>query len=97
MPKFRGLGMEEFYKFVGENLEYPMIAMENGITGKVFVSFVVDCSGEVTNVHVVRGVDPALDKEAVRVVNASPKWTPGKQRGISVQVSLTLPISFSMI
>ena len=97
MPKFRGQGMEEFYKFIGENLEYPMIAMENGITGKVFVSFIVDREGKVTNAHVVRGVDPSLDKEALRVVNASPSWTPGKQRGRSVQVSLTLPISFSLI
>ena len=97
MPKFRGQGMEAFYKFIGENLEYPMIAMENGITGKVFVSFIVDKGGQVTNAHVVRGVDPSLDKEALRVVNASASWTPGKQRGRPVQVSLTLPIGFSLI
>ena len=97
MPKFMGQGMEAFYKFIGENLRYPMIAQENGITGKVFISFVVDRNGKVKNAHVVRGVDPALDKEALRVVNASPSWTPGKQRGKSVQVSLTLPIGFSLI
>ena len=97
MPRFQGQGMEAFYKFIGENLRYPMIAQENGITGKVFVSFVVDRDGKVKNAHVVRGVDPSLDKEALRVVNASPNWTPGKQRGRSVQVSLTLPIGFSLI
>ena len=97
MPKFRGQSMEAFYKFVGEKLEYPMIAMENGIAGKVFVSFIIDKDGKVKNAYVVRGVDPSLDKEALRVVNASPNWTPGKQRGRPVQVSLTLPIAFSLI
>ena len=81
-------------KYIMQNLKYPEIAAENGISGRVFVRFVVEPNGSVSNVNVVRGVDPALDAEAVRVVKSSPKWTPGKQRGKPVRVSFTFPINF---
>lgn len=94
MPGFMGKGQDGFRQWIGQNLRYPEIAAENGISGRVFVQFVVEPNGTVTNVKVVRGVDPALDAEAVRVVKSSPKWTPGKQRGKAVRVSFTFPINF---
>ncbi len=96
MPSFQGKGQDGFRNYIAQNLHYPEIAQENGIQGKVFVSFVVEADGRVTNVKVVRGVDPALDKEAVRVVSSSPKWSPGKQRGKPVRVSFTFPIIFQL-
>ncbi|HNU78363.1 MAG TPA: energy transducer TonB, partial [Prolixibacteraceae bacterium] len=72
----------------------PVIAQENGIQGKVYVTFVVDRDGGISDAKVARGVDPSLDKEALRVVNSLPKWKPGKQRGKPVRVSYTVPISF---
>ena len=77
-----------------KQLIYPEIAAENGIQGRVFVSFVVEPDGSVSNVRVVRGVDPALDREAIRVVKSSPRWTPGRQRGRPVRVTFTFPIIF---
>lgn len=94
MPKFQGGGKEKFREYIAENLQYPAIAAENGISGRVFVQFAVNAKGEVVDVIVVRGVDQALDREAVRVVKSSPKWTPGKQRGRPVKVQFTFPIVF---
>ena len=94
MPKFQGGGKEKFREWIAKNLQYPPIAAENGISGRVFVQFAVNAQGEVVDVKVVRGVDPALDKEAVRVVKSSPRWTPGKQRGRPVKVQFTFPIVF---
>jgi len=94
MPSFQGKGQDGFRTYIAKNLKYPEIAAENGIQGRVFVQFVVTEKGEVTGAKVVRGVDPALDKEAVRVVMSSPKWAPGKQRGKSVRVAFTFPIVF---
>jgi len=94
MPMFQGGGKEKFRTYIAQNLQYPAIASENGISGRVFVQFAVNARGEVVDVVVVRGVDPALDKEAVRVVKSSPKWTPGKQRGRPVKVQFTFPIVF---
>ncbi len=94
MPGFDGGDSNKFREYIQKNLKYPDVAAENGIQGRVFVSFVVEPNGEVSNVRVVRGVDPALDREAVRVVESSPKWTPGKQRGKPVRVSFTFPIIF---
>ena len=94
MPSFQGKGQDGFRTWIGNNLQYPEIAAENGISGRVFVKFVVEPDGSISNVLLVRGVDPALDKEAVRVVKASPKWAPGKQRGKPVRVSFTFPINF---
>lgn len=94
MPSFQGKGQEGFRTWIAQNLRYPEIAAENGISGKVYVQFAVNSKGQVVDAVVVRGVDPALDKEAVRVVMASPKWAPGKQRGKSVKVQFTFPINF---
>lgn len=94
MPSFQGKGQEGFRAWIAKNLRYPEIAAENGISGRVFVQFVVEPNGSVSKVQVVRGVDPALDKEAIRVVSASPKWAPGKQRGKPVRVAYTFPIVF---
>ena len=75
-------------------VQYPVIAQENNIQGRVYVSFVVSKTGDVTEVKIARGVDPNLDKEAIRVVQKMPKWKPGKQRGKAVKVSYTVPINF---
>ncbi|MFO7923531.1 MAG: energy transducer TonB [Bacteroidales bacterium] len=94
MPDFQGGGQDAFRKYIAENLRYPQIAAENGIQGRVFVQFVVNANGEVSDATVVRGVDPSLDREAIRVVMSSPKWTPGRQRGEAVRVAFTFPINF---
>ena len=94
MPKFNGKDRDEFRKFIGENLRYPQIAADNGITGIVYLQFTINKNGQVTDVEVVRGVDPALDKEAIRVITSSPRWSPGKQRGKPVNVRFTFPIHF---
>lgn len=94
MPSFQGKGMEGFREWISRNLRYPEIAAENGISGKVFVQFAVNSKGQVVDAIVVRGVDPALDKEAIRVVMSSPQWDPGKQRGKPVKVQFTFPINF---
>ncbi len=93
MPEFPG-GDLALRKFIVESVKYPSIASENGIQGRVYVQFVVGTDGKVSQVKVARGVDPNLDKEAVRVVQSMPKWKPGKQRGKSVKVSYTVPINF---
>ena len=94
MLGFGGGDSNKFREYIAKNLKYPDIAAENGIQGRVFVAFVVEPDGRVSNVRVVRGVDPALDKEAIRVVQSSPKWKPGMQRGKPVRVSFTFPIIF---
>lgn len=94
MPKFQGGDQNTFRAWIQSNLKYPEIAAENGISGKVFVNFVVNKTGAVVDAKVVRGVDPSLDQEALRVVRSSPKWTPGKQRGKPVKVQFTFPIVF---
>ena len=93
MPEFPG-GEAALRKYIAQSVKYPVIAQENGIQGRVYVSFVVNTKGKVTDVKVARGVDPNLDKEAIRVVNAMPAWKPGKQRGKAVKVSYTVPINF---
>lgn len=95
MPTFNG-GQPaiEFRKYIAQNLRYPDIAAENGISGRVIVQFAVNGKGRVVDANVVAGVDPALDKEAIRVVMSSPPWTPGKQRGKPVKVLFTFPINF---
>jgi protein TonB len=93
MPEFPG-GELALRKFIANAIKYPVIAQENGIQGKVYVNFVVDKDGSITNAKIARGVDPSLDKEALRVVNSLPKWKPGMQRGKPVKVSYTVPISF---
>jgi protein TonB len=93
MPEFPG-GELALRKFIANAIKYPVIAQENGIQGKVYVNFVVDTDGSITNARIARGVDQSLDKEALRVVNTLPRWKPGKQRGKAVKVSYTVPISF---
>ncbi len=93
MPEFPG-GDLALRKYIANAIKYPVIAQENGIQGKVYVTFVVGKDGKVTNARIARGVDPSLDKEALRVVNSLPTWKPGKQRGKPVNVSYTVPINF---
>jgi TonB family protein len=94
MPGFQGGGPEQFRQYISENLRYPQAAASNGVHGRVFVQFVVQADGKVTDAKIVRGVDPLLDREALRVVMSSPKWTPGMQRGEPVAVAFTFPINF---
>mgnify|MGYP001208146540 CR=1 FL=1 len=94
MPVFEGGDINAFSNYIAKSIKYPESAAENGIQGKVIVSFIVEPDGKVTNVKVVRGIDPALDQEAVRVIESSPKWQPGKQRGRPVRVNLTFPVVF---
>ena len=95
MPEFPG-GELGLVKFIQNNVKYPALAKEYNITGRVYVSFVVDKSGQVTKVKLVRGVDKNLDAEALRVVKSLPKYKPGKQRGKAVRVMYTIPITFSL-
>ena len=95
MPEFPG-GMGECMKWLGQNIKYPAEAKEKGVQGRVIVQFVVEKDGTIVNAKVVRGVDPDLDAEALRVVNQSPKWKPGKQKGEAVRVKYTLPIMFRL-
>ncbi|MGM9753232.1 MAG: energy transducer TonB [Candidatus Cryptobacteroides sp.] len=95
-PSFRGGDANAFSKWVAERLVYPEIAKENGVQGRVMVSFTIKADGSVANVKVTRSLDPALDKEAVRVVSSSPKWTPGKQRDRAVNVTYNLPVIFQL-
>lgn len=96
MPEFRGGGIAGFRNYIQKNLKYPTVAAENGIEGTVFVKFVVDEDGSISNVEVLRGVDPALDEEAVRAIRNAPEWEPGKQRGKPVRVQFTIPIVFKL-
>ena len=95
-PTFQGGDANEFSKWVNSRLVYPEIAKENGVQGRVTLQFTVEADGRVTNVRVLRGVDESLDKEAVRVVSSSPKWTPGRQRDRAVKVTYTFPVIFQL-
>ena len=95
-PKFNGGDANEFSKWVNSRLVYPEIAKENGLSGRVTLSFTIKADGTLSDVKVLRGVDPSLDQEAVRVVKSSPKWTPGKQRDRTVAVSYTFPVIFQL-
>jgi protein TonB len=95
MPTFPG-GEEKIYKYLADNLRYPEMAREAGIQGRVFVTFVVERDGSITDVRVLRGIGGGCDEEAVRVVENMPVWSPGKQRGIPVRVQFNLPIKFTL-
>ena len=95
-PSFQGGDANQFSKWVNSRLVYPEIAKENGVQGRVTLQFTVEKAGTVTKVKVLRGVDPSLDKEAVRVVSMSPKWKPGKQRDRAVPVTYTFPVIFQL-
>lgn len=95
MPQFPG-GETELLKYVQSNIKYPVIAQENGIQGKVILRFVVSKSGMVDRVEVARSLDPACDKEAIRVVKTLPRFIPGKQNGVNVSVWYTLPVTYKL-
>lgn len=95
MPSFVG-GLEQFYKFVGKNLKYPAQARRLGIEGKVFVHFVVDRDGSLSDIKVVKGIGAGCDAEVERIIHKSPKWNPGKQRGEPVRVRMMMPITFRL-
>ena len=89
-------GMQELMKYLQKEMKYPKEAQDKGIQGRVIVQFVVNKDGSICEANVVKSVDPLLDAEALRVVNAMPHWTPGKQRGQAVNVRFTLPLTFRL-
>lgn len=95
MPEFPG-GVQALMTYLGRNTKYPAIPQEQGIQGKVVVQFVIDKDGTVVDPVVIRGVDPYLDKEAIRVVKSMPRWKPGMQRNKPVRVKYTVPVSFKL-
>ena len=96
MPTFPG-GQQELMAYLGKNIKYPTIAQENGTQGRVIIQFVVERDGTISDVHVARGVDPYLDKEALRVINQMPKWKPGElDDGTKVAVRFTIPVMFRL-
>jgi len=95
MPEFPG-GMQKLLEFLSQNIRYPKEAMEKDIQGRVIVTFVVKKDGSISDATVVRSVDPLLDEEGLRVINAMPNWTPGMQKGEPVNVKYTVPISFKL-
>jgi len=94
-PEFPG-GMEALYKYLAQNIKYPQLARENGITGKVYVTFVVEKDGSIANPRILRDIGGGCGAEAIRVVKAMPKWSPGKQRGKAVRVQFNLPVNFNL-
>ena len=95
MPSFPG-GDAELMKFLGSHIKYPSIAEENGISGRVIATFVVERDGSITDVRILKSVDPSLDKEAIRVLQSMPRWIPGKQNGSPVRVKYTVPVTFRL-
>lgn len=95
MPRFPG-GEPELMKYINENIQYPQEAREMGIQGRVFVGFVVEYDGSISNVKILRGIGSGCDEEAVRVIESLPKWEPGKQRGRAVRVSYQIPVYFKL-
>lgn len=95
MPEFPG-GQNALNKYLSENIKYPQMAKESGIQGRVFVTFVVEKDGRVTDVRILRGIGGGCDEEAIRVVQNMPRWTPGKQRGKPVRVQFNLPVKFTL-
>ena len=95
MPSFPG-GNGALMSYLSQNVKYPVVAQENGVQGRVVVSFVVEKDGSITDVRVVKSVDPSLDKEAARVVQSMPKWIPGKQNGSAVRVKYNVPVAFRL-
>lgn len=96
MPTFKGGDINDFRDWVAKRLVYPKIAAENGMQGKVIMQFVVERDGSITNIEILSSPDRSLSEEATRVVQSSPKWTPGKQRGSAVRVKYVLPVDFRL-
>ena len=95
MPSFPG-GNSALMAYLNSNVKYPVVAQENGVQGRVVISFVVERDGSITDVQVVKSVDPSLDREAARVVRSMPRWNPGKQNGQAVRVKYDVPVSFRL-
>ena len=95
MPMFPG-GDAALMSYLSKNIQYPAVAAENGVQGRVVVGFVVERDGSITDVNILRGVDPSLDREAMRVVKSMPRWTPGKQNGSAVRVKYQVPVAFRL-
>jgi len=95
MPSFPG-GPSALMQYLSSNIKYPVVAEENGVQGRVVCTFVVEKDGSITDVRVIKSVDPSLDKEAMRVVKSMPKWIPGKQNGSAVRVKYTVPVTFRL-
>ena len=96
MPTFRGGDMKKFQEYINQNIVYPQVAAEMGVYGTVRVSFVVERDGKVSNVKVTKGVDPLLDREALRVVSGSPRWKPGTRNGKPVRVASNVMVVFAL-
>ena len=94
-PEFPG-GMEALYKYLAQNIKYPQLARDNNITGRVYVTFVVERDGSITGCRVLRDIGGGCGQEAILVVKSMPKWTPGKQRGKAVRVQFNLPVNFNL-
>ena len=95
MPEFPG-GEQALFTWLSQNIKYPVIAEENGVQGVVHVRYAVERDGSITDVKVMKSVDPSLDREAVRVIKSMPRWKPGKQKGETVRVRLTVPVTFRL-
>lgn len=96
MPMYPG-GDAALMGYLHDNIKYPTVAAENGVQGRVVVGFVVERDGSITDVNILRGVDPSLDREAMRVVKSMPRWNPGKQNGFAVRVKCQVPVSFRLL
>ena len=94
MPSFQGGDLNTFRTWVQQNVRFPQIALENGIQGRVVLTFVIEKDGRLTNIEVLQTPDRSLSEEAIRVLSKSPKWSPGKQRNQAVRVKYTLPVDF---
>ena len=95
MPSFPG-GQAALMSYLNRHIEYPVVAQENGVQGRVIISFVVEADGRIDEAEVARSVDPSLDREALRVVKSMPKWIPGKQNGECVRVRYSVPVVFRL-
>lgn len=95
MPSFPG-GQSALMQYLASSIKYPVVAQENGVQGRVIINFVVDDDGSISHVKVAKSVDPALDREAMRVVETMPKWIPGKQNGECVRVRYSVPVVFRL-
>ena len=95
MPSFPG-GQDALFDFIEKNIKYPKVAEDNGIQGRVILTFIVKKDGSLSDVRVAKSVDPSLDKEAVRIIKSMPKWNPGIHRGRYVNVKFTVPVTFRL-
>jgi protein TonB len=95
MPEFPG-GADNMYKYLGQNIKYPLIDRANGIEGKVFVQFIVEADGQVSNVEIRRGLSETLNEESLRVFRSMPAWEPGYQKGKAVRVQYVVPVYFQL-